>query len=133
MDQQALVEHRYRAVREALAGSPVGEVAARYGTSRQSLHTWRKRFEAKGMAGLAERSRRPRSSPSRLTPQAESMICQIRVAHPRWGARRIVHELGLEGSIVPVPARVTVHRVLARNGLIAAQTQEHDTTRSGGP
>jgi hypothetical protein len=34
-EQQALVEYRYRAVREALGGSPIGEVAARYGTSRQ--------------------------------------------------------------------------------------------------
>ncbi|MFC5219608.1 helix-turn-helix domain-containing protein [Streptomyces coerulescens] len=30
---------------EVLEGSPIGEVAARYGTSRQSLRTWRTRFE----------------------------------------------------------------------------------------
>ena len=30
-----------RAVREVLSGSLVGEVALRYGTSRQSVHTWR--------------------------------------------------------------------------------------------
>ncbi|MFE2593755.1 helix-turn-helix domain-containing protein [Streptomyces anthocyanicus] len=29
-----------------LGGSPIGEVAARYGTSRQTLHTWRRRFGA---------------------------------------------------------------------------------------
>ncbi|GGL12037.1 transposase [Mangrovihabitans endophyticus] len=48
MDQQALVEYRYQAVREVLAGSPITQVAAQYGTSRQSLHTWRSRFEAEG-------------------------------------------------------------------------------------
>lgn len=38
MDQEALVELRYRAVCEVLSGSPIGEVATRYGngTSRQS-------------------------------------------------------------------------------------------------
>ena len=51
MDQQAVVEYRYRAVREVLGGSPIGEVAARYGTSRQSLHGWRRRFEMEGMRG----------------------------------------------------------------------------------
>ena len=75
MDQQALVEYRYQAVREVLAGSPITQVAAQYGTSRQSLHTWRSRFEAEGKAGLEDRSRRPRTSPSRLLPAVESLIC----------------------------------------------------------
>ena len=97
------MEYRYRAVREVLGGSPVGEVAARYGTSRQSLHGWRRRFELEGMPGLADRSRRPRSSPARLPADVEAVICQLRREHPRWGARRIVHELGLRGG--PVPAR----------------------------
>jgi transposase len=123
VDQQAMVEYRYRAVREVLGGSPIGEVAARYGTSRQSLHSWRRRFEAEGMPGLADRSRRPRSSPARLAAEVEALVCQLRREHPRWGARRIVYELGLRGG--PVPGRATVHRVLARNGLINHQEQEH--------
>lgn len=48
VDQAAMAEYRYRAVREVLAGSPMGEVAVRYGTSRQSLHTWRERFQREG-------------------------------------------------------------------------------------
>jgi hypothetical protein len=59
------VEYRYRAVREVLGGSPIGEVAARYGTSRQSLHASRRRFELEGMPGLADRSRRPARNPRR--------------------------------------------------------------------
>jgi hypothetical protein len=31
VDQEALVEYRYRAVCEVLGGSPIGEVAVRYG------------------------------------------------------------------------------------------------------
>ncbi|OEJ21291.1 hypothetical protein AR457_36230 [Streptomyces agglomeratus] len=33
-DVQQLTEYRYRAVREVLGGSPIGEVAVRYGMSR---------------------------------------------------------------------------------------------------
>ncbi|SIS25044.1 Helix-turn-helix domain-containing protein, partial [Microbispora rosea] len=76
MDQQALVEYRYRAVREVRAGSPIGEVAARYGTSRQSVHTWRQRFQQEGLPGLADRSRRPRTSPTRLPAEIEALICE---------------------------------------------------------
>jgi transposase InsO family protein len=124
VDQQALVEYRYRAVREVLAGSPIGEVAARYGTSRQSVSTWRQRFQAEGLPGLADRSRRPRSSPNRLSAEIEALICDMRRQHPRWGARRIAHELSDRG-VAPAPSRVTVHRVLVRNGLVEAQAQQH--------
>jgi transposase InsO family protein len=124
VDQQALAEYRYRAVREVLGGSPAGEVAERYGTTRQSLHAWRKRFEAEGMLGLADRSRRPKSSPSRVDPEVEALICQLRREHPRWGARRIAHELGRRQAPA-VPGRATVHRVMARNGLVKPQEQQH--------
>ena len=63
MDQQALAEYRYRAVCEVLGGSPIGEVAVRYGTTRQSLDSWRARFKQEGMAGLADRSRRAAYQP----------------------------------------------------------------------
>jgi transposase-like protein len=49
VDQETLVEYRYRAVCEVLGGSPIGEVALRYGTMRQSLDTWRTRFKQEGV------------------------------------------------------------------------------------
>ncbi|MGG8820441.1 helix-turn-helix domain-containing protein [Streptomyces lividans] len=82
MDVQQLAEYRYRTVREVLGGSPIGEVAARYGTSRQTLHTWRRRFVLEGMPGLLDRSRRPRNSPARLSAEVEAEICELRRRHP---------------------------------------------------
>lgn len=124
VDVQQLAEYRYRAVREVLGGSPIGEVAARYGTSRQTLHSWRRRFEQEGMPGLLDRSRRPRNSPTRLSAEVEAEICELRRRHPRWGARRICHELAGQGLEL-APSRATVHRVLSRNGLVRAQEQQH--------
>jgi transposase InsO family protein len=124
VEPEALVEYRYRAVCEVLGGSPIGEVAARYGTSRQSLHAWRQRFQQEGMPGLADRSRRPRTSPNRVVAEVEALACELRRLHPRWGARRISHELGRRG-VDPTPSRATVHRILVRNGLIDPQAQQH--------
>jgi transposase InsO family protein len=123
-DRQWRVEHRYRAVLDVLEGTPVAEVARQYGASRQSVHTWLRRFQAQGRIGLEERSRRPGSSPTRLPAEIEALICELRRAHRRWGPRRIVHELGLRG-VSPVPGRTTVYRVLVRNGLVEPQKQNH--------
>ncbi len=124
MEPQELVEHRYRAVLEVLDGAPLVEVALRYGVSRQSVHTWRKRYQELGVEGLKDRSRRPRHSPTRLPADVEALICELRRQHLRWGARRVVFELGRR-NVEPVPSRATVHRVLSRNGLVDQQRQEH--------
>ncbi|MDN5919516.1 MAG: helix-turn-helix domain-containing protein, partial [Pseudonocardia sp.] len=124
MDQEALAEYRYRAVVEVLGGSPIGEVAARFGASRQSVDNWRRRFRAEGMPGLADRSHRPHHSPMRVDADAEveAVVCELRRRHPRWGARRISHELVRAGEVA-APSRASVHRILVRNGLVATQVQ----------
>ncbi|MBO2458173.1 helix-turn-helix domain containing protein [Actinomadura sp. LCR2-06] len=86
-------EHRYRAVLEVLDGASVTQVARQYGASRHPVHEWMKRFEAEGVEGLVERSRRPKTSPTRLPAEVEALICELRRDHPRWGPRRIAHEL----------------------------------------
>lgn len=67
---------------------------------------------------------RPRNSPTRLSAEVEAEICELRRRHPRWGARRISHELSGRG-LESAPSRATVHRVLSRNGLVRAQEQQH--------
>jgi transposase InsO family protein len=109
---------------EVLDGSPVGEVAVRYGVSRQSIYTWRDKYKAGGIDGLRDASRRPRTSPSRLPAQVEALVCELRRAHPRWGARRIAFEAARRGAD-RAPSRATVHRVLERNGLVVPQAQRH--------
>jgi transposase len=93
-----VVEQRYRAVLEALDGSPVIEIAERYGVARQTVHRWIARYEAEGIAGLAERSHAPIAHPWRISAEIESLICELRRAHRRWGPRRLVFEMGRRGS-----------------------------------
>ena len=123
-DRAWLAEHRYRAVLEVRDGSPVTEVALRYGVSRQTVYAWRGRFERDGIAGLQEASRRPHSSPRRMAADIEALVCELRREHPRWGARRIRFELS-RLEVQPVPGRATIHRALARNGLVRPQDQQH--------
>ncbi|MGA5123066.1 IS481 family transposase [Streptomyces pseudogriseolus] len=113
----SVVEQRYHAVMEVAAGVPVTQVAARYGVSRQSVHSWVRKYEQSGLPGLADRSHRPDSCPHRIAGEVEAVVCELRRRHPGWGPRRLVHELERRG-VTPVPSRATVYRVLVRNGLV---------------
>jgi transposase InsO family protein len=113
----SVVEQRYRAVLEAAAGVPVTEVAAHFGVSRQSVHAWIRRYRTGGLGGLMDRSRRPESCPHQVSAEIEVVVCELRREHPRWGPLMLVHALAKSG-VSPVPARMSVYRVLVRHGLI---------------
>jgi transposase InsO family protein len=117
-----VVEQRYRAVLAVEAGERVVDVAARLGVSRQTVHTWLSRYRIEGLAGLMDRSRRPRSCPHQWDAEVEAAVCELRREHPRWGPRRLVHELGRSGWS-PVPSRMAVYRILVRRGLVAPRAR----------
>ena len=85
--------------------------------SRQTLYKYRRRFEAEGPAGLVERSRRPHSSPSRVSGATEGAIIRLRKDLPlECGAQTIAYHLARRGETPPSVA--TIHRVLVRRGMV---------------
>ena len=118
----SVVEQRYHAVMEVLSGAPVTEVADRYGVSRKSVYVWLERYRLDGLPGLVDRSHRPRGHPWQLAAEVEARLVQLRIAHPRWGPRRLGHELGRSGGVVP--SRSTIYRVLVRHGLVSARQRK---------
>jgi transposase len=114
----SVMEQRYRAVLEVTqAKVPVIVVAERYGVSRQTLHTWIRRYEAEGIGGLIDRSRRPAHIPLQVGPEVEAAICEMRRQHPRYGPVTIGYWLEKRG-VSPLPSRTTIYRVLVRHNLI---------------
>jgi transposase InsO family protein len=103
----------------ARTGETVAEVCRRRGISRETFYLYRRRFGEEGIAGLEPRSRRPHVSPKRIDPLLEAEICELRRAHPRWGARRSRAELRRAG--IEAPATSTVHQVLRRHQLVSPQ------------
>jgi transposase InsO family protein len=118
MRELSVVEQRYQAVLAVIAdGRTVTEVAGQWSVSRQTMQTWLARYEAQGLAGLADRSHRPRSSPLQMSAVVEAQLLEMRRARPYWGARRLVIELARAG-VDPVPSESGVYRALVRNGVI---------------
>ena len=87
-------------------GMPIAHVARAMGISRQCAHRWVARFDAKGEAGLGDRSCRPHRMPTRTSPEIEAVVVAARVEHRR-GQDWLGPELG-------IPAR-TVSRILRRH------------------
>lgn len=118
------MEQRYQAVLAVIGeGESVTDVARRFKVSRQSVHAWLARYEARGLAGLADRSSRPRSSPNQMDALVEALVLELRREHPGWGPRRLVHELAKRG-VDPVPSRSGVYRALVRAGVIDPQARK---------
>jgi transposase InsO family protein len=91
--------------RVIVMGWPVATAADAQGISRATGYKWVRRFRAEGVAGLADRSSRPRHSP-RATPAAQvARILEARESW-RWGPDRL-------GPLLRVP-RSTVAAVLRR-------------------
>jgi transposase len=112
MREMSVAEQRYQAVLAVIGeGGTVGEVAGRWGVSRQSVHAWLARYEAGGLEGLADRSHRPASCPHQMDPGVEARVLELRRLHRSWGPRRITFELGRLG-MSPLPSESGVYRAL---------------------
>ena len=96
----------------------VGTLCEEFGISRATGYKWWKRYQAKGVAGLVDGSRRPRNSPRRTRGEVEQKVLAVRRRTPDWGARKLHVKLAEQGVSVPV---ITIHRILLRHGLVARE------------
>jgi transposase InsO family protein len=120
------MDHRQEFVRLAEAGDvSVAELCRRFGVSRQTGHLYLRRHREAGESGLADRSRRPLSSPARGDAGIEAQVVALRGAHPFWGGRKLarrLRDLGVSG----VPSPSTVTEIPRRHGrLDPAEAPKH--------
>lgn len=91
------------------------ELCRRYKVQPRILYKWLKRYREEGVAGLSDRSRRPRGSPGRTEPEMEAAVVEVRRENPMWGGRKIAAVLDRRGVDPPSPSTITA--ILRRNGV----------------
>ena len=96
-------------------------LCARFGISPKTGYKWLQRFEADGIAGLEEQSRRPGNSPQRCAESVESAVVAVRQAHPAWGGRKISRRLADLGQATVAPSTVT--GILRRHQLLGEREE----------
>jgi transposase InsO family protein len=107
-------------------GRNKSEVAREYRVSRRWVQKLVARYDADGEAGLEPRSRRPHSSPQRITPELEEQIVALRKSLAGEGldagAATIAFHLAQRHGTAPAVS--TIWRVLTRRGFVTPQPRK---------
>jgi len=89
-----VMDQRVRFIAEYLKGYfPFNELCLQFSISRKTGYKWVERYELSGSEGLADRSRRPYSSPYRTDEAIIEAIVQARGKHPTWGPKKLLEIL----------------------------------------
>src|SRR6187402_236797 len=97
-------------IRSSRMEKPFGALCEEYGISRKTGYKWKKRYQAQGLSGLEEQSRRPQGSPNQLT---EDVVCEVvclKNAHRGWGPLKIREVYGRKHPQAPLPSLSTFKR-----------------------
>lgn len=106
----------------------VSTFCAEYGISRKSFYELRKRAQVDGQAAVLEpRSRRPRSSPSKLSEQSKQQAITVRAALEASGLDHgpiSVHDKMASMGLPVVPSTAALARIFRETGVARAEPKK---------
>ena len=115
------------AIRASSGQEEMKALCQEFEISRPTGYSWLKRYrECERLQELAEVSRRPHCSPKQTGAEKEQRVIASRQQYPDWGARKLVELLKREQIEIP---RITVHRILLRNGLVRDRDRHRKAER----
>ncbi len=102
--------------------SSITDLCVQYGISRKTGYKWIDRFEAAGMDGLNERSRRPAQSPLQIPYQMQRSIIELRQQFQITpGAKKLQILLARRYPNEVIPSKSTIYNILNRAGLVTSR------------
>ena len=114
-------------------GLSVTSSAESLGVSRKTAHKWLGRFEQGGRAALVDRSRAPRSHPNQMSDEIRTLVIGERQKRPRWGPRKILDRLVLDGfEREDLPSASTMSDLFVRAGLVKPTRRRSPLVSGGG-
>ena len=100
-------------------------LCSEFGISRPTGYLWLERYRSSGIAGIAERSRRPLKIRGQTPRWKEERVIALRQRYPDWGARKLQVLLAREGVELSASS---VHRTLLRYELVRDQDRHEQAT-----
>ncbi len=111
---------KHQILMQGAIGNNVAEVCKAAGISRTAFYKWKEAYNKHGMAGLAEKPRKP-VMPNKVDRKTERLILQHAAKFPEDGPKRIYYELQDEGVKV---GETGIYNVLRRHGLTRRAQRE---------
>lgn len=111
----------------------VSELCALYGISRKTGYKWAQRWVEEGPDGLLDRGHEAVLVHNKTPAEVEQALLVLRLRHPSWGAKKLLHVLGEREPGLELPGRSTVCDILSRNGLIAKRSRRRVIGHPGRP
>jgi transposase len=112
------VELRQELIYRYLNKEKVTDLCREYGISRKTAYKYIHRFQAFGLDGLKDQSRRPHHLASQTDALTEQMILDTKFDHPSWGAKKLKPALERQYPDIVFPAISTISAILSRHGLV---------------
>jgi transposase InsO family protein len=95
----------------------IRRLCRRFGISSRTGYKWLHRFNDKGIAGLADRTRRPHHSPARTSAAVEKKVLAVQRKYREWGGRKLEQRM-LDLGQQSVPSANTITAILRRHQLL---------------
>jgi len=95
----------------------IRQLCRRFGISSATAYKWLHRFSEKGVAGLADRSRRPHHSPAQTPAAMQKKVLAAHRKYPDWGGRKLQQRL-LDLGQQSLPSPNTFTAILRRHHLL---------------
>jgi len=107
----------------------MAELCRVFGVSRQTGYDWVNRYRASGaLDALVDRSRRPKTSPTKVGEEIETAIVAARKKFG-WGGVKLRAVLAQSQPEIDWPSASCISAVLDRNGLTKKQRKRRRTRR----
>jgi putative transposase len=128
------MEQRVQFIRDWLARTHrVSELCVLYGISRKSGYKWIERYMHEGPDWAMDRGHGAATVHNKTAEEVERALMHMRKLHPSWGARKLLHQVGLAHPAWALPHQSTVCEMLKRNGLVQLRPRRRAIGHPGRP
>lgn len=114
------VELRLSIIRYAQSWG-IKPTSKKFGSSKNTVKKWLRRFNEKGTTGLLNQSQAPKNIPHKISKEEEDKIIQARLKTPCYGPNRLKWFYKLN------PSKDAIYRVLKQNNLVKNRRKKHHT------
>jgi putative transposase len=95
------------------------QLCERYGISRKTGYKWVERYQAEGIEGLEERSRKPHTAAGEIPYAIRKAVVELRCqGREPLGPKKIQALLSRRFPDQPIPSKSSIYNVLKREGML---------------